>query len=93
MMVVIYYYFEKSNDKLLKFHIITFSYFEISAPFYMLPFIKHHILKFQNEISAREHIRGFYVFIYLFIYLFIYSFYLTIYKCHTYIHKNSVYAY
>ena len=49
MMVAIYCYLERENDKAFKFHINNYYYFEISASlYYSPPFNKHCTSKLQN---------------------------------------------
>ena len=51
MMVVIYCYLERENDKCFKFNIINSSYFEITATLQQAPHLKYSK---QNSPSAAE---------------------------------------
>ena len=48
MMVVIYYYLERDNDKVLKLHTNNFCYFEIGGP----------LQSFEIEYTSRKRTRG-----------------------------------
>ena len=58
MMVAIYCYLERENDKAFKFHINNYYYFEISASlYYSPPFNKHCTSKLQSFKIPLQHFK------------------------------------